>query len=449
MPDLGWRPSQTSVPAHSTPSSSRPVRVPFMGFSLATTAREITSSRVSLVLRMQGYKPIGDTCNVTFGDRLREYRQHRGWSLADLSKATHYHRSYLSNLENGRKVPNEDLARLCDEALRAKGELIAAARGDTVSKLDQTPWQTAELIQRMQASDTTTGTLESLHSTVEELCCQYNHRDALELRQEAHSWLQHVAGLLRRPVGLKAHADLLVAGGWLALLAGCVEYDLGMRTAAESTRTAAMQLGLEAGHPEIAGWGHEMTAWFALTQGRFRQAVNAAQQGQAVAQRSSVHVQLIAQEAKAKARLGESGLHTLLESGREILEHMPYPDRPDNHFKVDPAKWDYYAMDVHRIAGDNDQATQYARTVINDNITPDGHELSPMRVSECRITLGIIAGRQGELEQAVGLGLTGLKDGRQSKVHLQMIAGELDQELRQRFPSEGLVHDFEEALRGL
>lgn len=398
---------------------------------------------------MQGYKPLGDTGEVTFGDRLREYRQHRGWSLADLSKATHYHRSYLSNLENGRKVPNEDLARVCDEVLRAKGELIAAARGDTVSKLDQTPWQTAELIQRMQASDTTAGTLENLHSTVEELCCQYNHRDALELRQEAHTWLQHVGGLLRRPVGLKAHADLLVAGGWLALLAGCVEYDLGMRTAAESTRTAAMQLGLEAGHPEIAGWGHEMTAWFALTQGRFRHAVDAAQRGQAVAQRSSVHVQLIAQEAKAKARLGESCLHTLLESGKEILEHLPYPDRPDNHFKVDPAKWDYYAMDVHRIAGDDEQATQYARTVISDNIAPDGHELSPMRIAECRITLGIIASRDGDLEQAVDLGLTGLKDGRRSKVHLQMVAGELDQELRQRFPNEDLVTEFEDALRAL
>ncbi|WP_206686460.1 hypothetical protein [Kribbella qitaiheensis] len=162
-----------------------------------------------------------------------------------------------------------------------------------------------------------------------------------------------------------------------------------------------------------------------------------------------MHVQLIAQEAKAKARLGETGLHPLLESGKEVLEHLPYPDRPDNHFKVDPAKWDYYAMDVHRIAGDDELATQYARTVINDNITPDGHELSPMRVSECRITLGIVAGREGDLEQAVGLGISGLKDGRQSKVHLQMIAGELDQELRRRFPSEGLVTEFEEALRGI
>lgn len=307
--------------------------------------------------------------------------------------------------------------------------------------------QTAELVQRLQAGDTSAQTLESLRATVEELCCQYNRRGALELRQEAHAWLQHVGNLLRRPVGLKVHQELLVTGGWLALLAGCVEYDLGMSSAAESTRTAAMQLGGEADHPEIVGWAHEMTAWFALTQGRYRQAMQAAQRGQAVARTSSVHVQLIAQEAKARARMGESGLHNVLESGREMLDRLPYPDRPDNHFKIDPAKWDYYAMDVHRIAGDNDLAEQYANAVIRDNVTPGGTELSPMRVSECRLTLGFLAGRQGDLEQAVGLGKAGLRDGRQSRIHLKMIAGELDRELRRKFPAEGLVGEFEDALR--
>jgi transcriptional regulator with XRE-family HTH domain len=229
---------------------------------------------------------------MSFGELLRDYREHRRWSLADLSRATHYSRGYLSNVENGRKRPTEDLARLCDEALRAKGELMTAARAEVVANLDKSPWQTAELIQRMRASDTTPTTLEALHATVVELCCQYAYRDALELRREAQDWLSHVGSLLRRPVGLKAHTDLLVAGGWLALLAGCVEYDLGLRSAAESTRTAALQLGVESGHPEIQGWAHEMTAWFALTQGRFDQAIAAARQGQAVAENTSVHVHL-------------------------------------------------------------------------------------------------------------------------------------------------------------
>lgn len=384
---------------------------------------------------------------MTFGDRMREYRDHRGWSLGDLARAAHYSRGHLSNVENGRKAPTEELVRACDRALRAKGALIGAFEAEAVARLDMTPWETAELVQRMQASDTTSRTLETLHATIEELCCQYNRRDALELRREAHGWLQHVADLLQRPTGLKAHQELLVAAGWLALLAGCVEYDLGLRSAAEATRTAAVQLGLEADHHEIVGWGHEMTAWFALTQGRFRHAVDAAQRGQAVARSSSVHVQLIAQEAKAKARLHEPGLEDLLESGRAMLEQLPYPDRPDNHFKVDPAKWDYYSMDVHRIGGDNDGARAHAQTVIRDNIAPDGTELSPMRIAECRLTLGFVAGREGDLEQAVGLGLDGLSEGRQSRVHLLMVAGELDQELRSRYPGEGIVRDFEEALR--
>jgi hypothetical protein len=50
---------------------------------------------------------------------------------------------------------------------------------------------------------------------------------------------------------------------------------------------------------------------------------------------------------------------------------------------------------------------------------------------------------------AVGLGVEGLKDGRQSKVHLRMIASELDQELRRRFPGEETVIGLEDALRAV
>lgn len=106
-------------------------------------------------------------------------------------------------------------------------------------------------------------------------------------------------------------------------------------------------------------------------------------------------------------------------------------------------------MDIHRMAQDNGQAGEYANSVISDNIAPDGTELSSMRISECRLTLAFVAGREGDLEQAVGLGVEGLKDGRQSKVHLRMIASELDQELRRRFPGEGIMTGLEDALRAV
>jgi hypothetical protein len=41
---------------------------------------------------------------------------------------------------------------------------------------------------------------------------------------------------------------------------GCAEYDMDNRHAAETTRQAALSLGVEADHGEIVAWAHEMRA---------------------------------------------------------------------------------------------------------------------------------------------------------------------------------------------
>ncbi|MET9020704.1 helix-turn-helix domain-containing protein [Actinopolymorpha sp. NPDC004070] len=387
---------------------------------------------------------------TSFGKMLRNLRTTQGLSLAHLALQVHYSKGYLSNVERGKKPPTEDLARSCDQALNARGELIAAAHLDVVASTDTTPWQTAELIRRIQASDTTPGTLEGLHATVADLCCQYPYQDASDLRAEALRWLDQVCRLLRRPVGLHDHTELLVAAGWLALLIGCLEYDLGMRTAAEATRTAARQLGDEAGHSEIIAWTYEMSAWFALTQGRYADVVGAAQAGQAVDRAHGVHVQLIAQEAKARARIRDNlNLARDLERGHQVLNRLPTPGRVDNHFVVDPSKWNYYAMDAFRLAGDDEHAEEHARIVIAANTTPDGIVRAPMRIAESKLTLATIASRRGDLEEAFQLGMEALQGPRKSLPSLVMVAGELDSELHRRFPSEGQTADFHEALSAL
>ncbi|MGK5730355.1 helix-turn-helix domain-containing protein [Streptomyces sp. URMC 124] len=65
---------------------------------------------------------------MTFGVTLRERRLEQGLSLAGLSKTIHYSKGHLSRIESGDKRPSEDLARRCDEALGARGELLAAHR---------------------------------------------------------------------------------------------------------------------------------------------------------------------------------------------------------------------------------------------------------------------------------------------------------------------------------
>lgn len=74
-----------------------------------------------------------------FGARLRQLRVEAGMSLADLSRATTYAKSYLSKIENGHRPPNRDVARLCDSALTTGGVLSALISADVAPTPDGTP----------------------------------------------------------------------------------------------------------------------------------------------------------------------------------------------------------------------------------------------------------------------------------------------------------------------
>lgn len=221
----------------------------------------------------------------------------------------------------------------------------------------------------------------------------------------AEPLVDHRAGTLvrvRQHVRVDAQGEGRVAVSevfrWLA---GCIEYDMGLRTAAEVTRSAAQKLGEEAGERRIVGWSHEMSAWFALTQNRYRDVISASQAAQNVSRSHPVAVQLIAQEAKALARMGsKSEVRARLENGRCVLDSFPIPTRTDNHFVVDPSKWDFYAMDAYRPAGDDPLAVAYAQKVLRSGTRPDGSEIAPMRMAEVRLTLAVAAARQDDLEQA-------------------------------------------------
>lgn len=60
---------------------------------------------------------------IRFGEELRRRRLAADLSLADLARRVHYSKGHLSKVERGIKVPGRRLARLCDTALDAGGEL--------------------------------------------------------------------------------------------------------------------------------------------------------------------------------------------------------------------------------------------------------------------------------------------------------------------------------------
>jgi tetratricopeptide (TPR) repeat protein len=307
---------------------------------------------------------------------------------------------------------------------------------------------TLELLRRMRVSAVDSSTIDALSITVEQLCCDYSHADARELMNTSKEWLRKITDLLANRLTLDQHRDILNNAGMLALLVGCLEYDVGDARSAEATRRMAMELGKESGDPGIVGWAHEMLAWFHLTAGNYRGVIAASEAGALAAPSKSVAVQLYGQQAKAYARMGlAEEVHESLEKGRALLDKLPYPDRPDHHFVVDPDKWDYYAMDTYRIVGSDELAKRNADEVIERSVNSEGVLVAPMRNTEAKLTLGVIAARRGDIEQATTLGIQALHNGRQSRPSLLMVATELAHELDTYGVSAGA--DFREVLNDL
>ncbi|MEV4744817.1 hypothetical protein AB0K21_00435 [Streptosporangium sp. NPDC049248] len=330
---------------------------------------------------------------------------------------------------------------------RGAGQLIEATSIIPMDALraEADLYGTMELAQQLQASDVGTGTLEALAEAVDLLCRAYPVVSAATLRDRTQKRLAQVNGLLGGRITLAQHRELLVITGWLTALLGCVHYDLGEREEAETARRAAYEMGRQVGHGELMGWAHEMSAWFALVEGRYEDVVTSARMGQAVAGQSSAQVQLTLQEARGLARIGDRReADKALTRGADALAKLPLPGNPDHHFVFDHAKWVFYAATAYTWLEDNDRAEEHARETIQMHTRPDGTPIAPMRVADARIDLGIVHARRGNLDAAVEQGMAAFDIDRRSLIDLVQRAGDLDRLLRQRYSREILFEEFHE-----
>ena len=410
---------------------------------------------------------MSDASRPAWAQRLTAERVARGWTQQQtvdalrmqsdrlLPDSAHLLRMW-KNWERGKHRPRPEYQRLIATAL---GSVSAAIFGPEITGpvprgepdlLIPSSDNTLELVERIRHSDLDRASLDTLTITVERLCSEYSYMPSADLRREGQAWMAKLVRLLDSRLTLAQHREVLVLAGWLALLVGCVEYDSKDLRSAEATRRAAASLGEEAGHAQIVGWAQEMTCWFALTQGRYRQVIEAAQAGRAVAAHEPVAVQLAAQEAKAWARMGDRRqVELALERGRVLLESLPYPDNLDNHFTVDPDKFDFYAMDCHRRVGEDATATLYAREVLRKSTAPDGSLRSPMRAAEAHTTLAVASAREGDLDGAIESGTTAIEIPRQSVPSLLMVTDDLVTELRHRYEREPGAIDYFDRLRNI
>lgn len=247
-----------------------------------------------------------------------------------------------------------------------------------------------ELARRVAASDVGEETLVALEMAVDELASAYPRSAPSDLLGRTRRHLEYVARLMDARMTLAQRRRLVVIGGWLSLLAATCDIDLGHRTVAEVRLRTTAALADHAGHAEIRAWTLETRSWDALTEGNFRAAVTMAKDAQDVAPRgSSAFIQATAQEGRAWARLG-AGPETrdALARVERLVAPLPMPDRPEHHYRYDPAKSDAYTATTLSWLGDP-AAVACARGVLSRLEAPAAGPVRPRRVASARLDLAL------------------------------------------------------------
>lgn len=354
---------------------------------------------------------------ITFGERLRQLIAEHDISQRKLARLVPCDDGFLSRIANDRRRPSPELAARLDELLDAGGELAAlhpaapppsAPRGGIEEETEA-----LELARRVAAGEVGDGTLVALEAAVDELASAYTLTPPSGLLLRIRRHLGYVFTLMDVRMTLAERRRLTVTGGWLSLLAATCDIDLGEdRIAAARLRTAA-QLAEYADHPEILAWALETRAWQRLTAGNCREAIRLARGAQEVAPRtSSAFIQAIAQEGRAWARLG-AGPETRDALARvdRLVEPLAQPDRPEHHYRYDPAKREAYTATTLAWVGDP-AAESYARGVLARLERPSGGPARPRRAASARLDLALALLAGDQPAQAARTALEAVESGR-------------------------------------
>ncbi len=357
-----------------------------------------------------------------FGTELARLMTAHGLGVRELARTVPCNPGHISNLRSGKARPSPALAEILDDRLAADGALAALASqpaprrplatvpadegvADEIAALD--------LGRLADASEVGIGIIERLELAVDELATAYPGTPPGELLGRVRGYLGYVGRLLDARSTLAEHRRLLVAGGWLSLLAATTLIDLHRDHAATAYLRTAAQLARETGHGEIAAWCLETQAWHVLTKGDYRRAVDISLAAQRIAPKSgSAFIQATAQEGRAWARLG-AGPETRVTLGRveALVSPLPVPDRPEHHYRYDPAKSDAYTATTLAWIGDP-AAERYARQVLARLESAIDGPPRPRRAASARLDLSLALIAADRDDEAAGTALEAISSGR-------------------------------------
>jgi tetratricopeptide (TPR) repeat protein len=290
---------------------------------------------------------------ASFGTRLRRLRLAAGHSLTDFAASIHYSKGYLRRVETGRQAPTADLARRCDAALGADGQLAALVPRPAP---EHATWPSepfsgpvalrfardgAGHMSALNRRDALTGAAASawgltlnpwgapppLHhdEPVQALRDLFAHLRRLGQVSSASIILPMLTAQTRVVVQLAARAEPRLRPDWLALAARYAEYT-GWLTQEAGDEAGAMwwtghaaDMAYGAGDAEFAGYALVRQALIAMYRGDHEGTVALARAARAEATTAHVQAQAARREAQGHALAGDySACMRCLDQAREL-----------------------------------------------------------------------------------------------------------------------------------
>jgi hypothetical protein len=349
-----------------------------------------------------------------FAARLAVLMARRGLGVRALARQVPCNHALVSRYLNGHQMPTPGMAARLDALLGAGGELaaLAATPARDGGAIADDEIAALELTRHATASEVGAATVEQIELAVDGLAVAYPGTPPAVLLARVRAHLGYVTGLLDRRATFAEHGRLLVAGGWLSLLAATCLIDLRRRAAALAHLRSAAQIAKETGHAEIAAWCLETRAWQYLTDADYPRAAELARAAQRTAPKGgSAVIQATAQEGRAFARLGAAAeTRDALARTEALVSPLPQPDQPEHHYRYDPAKSDAYVATTLSWLGDP-AAETCARQVLTRIETVTDGPPRPRRAATARLDLALALTATGRPDEAAATAMQAVTSG--------------------------------------
>lgn len=297
--------------------------------------------------------------NETFGQALRRLRGSR--SVRDVADLANCGKSYVSDLENGKRQPTEGIAIALDRALGAGGELIALAQHRPgAGVLEQVDALQRGLAESLAAGPMTDATFEEWEYTVARHGRATRYRPEEELLLELLSDFQDLRLVLTHRHQPSAHKKLLIASAQLAGVMALTLLRLGDDRSRAWWRTGRAAAAA-AEDRAVLSWLYAQEAYQLYYGGDLYGAVELARRAQQLAGGlPCVGAALAAPlEARAHAQLGaaEPAVRAL-EAAETALSRLPEEDRIGSAFGYSESQLRFHAGNAWTHLGQTSRARE-------------------------------------------------------------------------------------------